>query len=147
MWELWDHDTAGPGMNGSGFLMLTGDINAWFYQALAGINPDPRQPGFKHIVLKPQPVGDLTYVNASYKSMHGRIVSNWKREGDTFRWQVTVPANTTATVYVPAKDATGVTESGKPAGETDSVRFIRMQDSRAVFEAGSGNYEFRSTMK
>jgi len=147
MWERWDQDTQGPGMNGQGFLMLTGDLNAWIYQGLAGINPDPQRPGFKHIILHPQPAGDLTYVNASYKSMHGRIESNWKREGDTFRWQVTVPANTTATVYVPAKDATGVTESGKPAGKTNHLKFIRMEEGRAVFDAGSGTYEFRSTMK
>jgi len=151
MWEYWDGEDRSNGTtgfsSGQGFLMLAGDLNAWIYQSLAGINPDPQQPGFKHIVLKPQPVGDLTYVNASYKSMHGRIVSNWKRENDAFKWQVAVPANTTATVHVPAKDAGSVRESGKPAGKSDQVRFIRMQNGRAVFEVGSGNYEFDSTIR
>ena len=144
MWERWDQDTQGPEMNGQGFLMLAGDLNAWFYQSLAGINPDPQQPGFKHIVLKPQPVGDLTYVNCSYKSMYGRIVSNWKRDKDIFKWDVTIPANPTATVYVPAKDVTSVTESGQPIDIAQGVKFLRMEEGRAVFEAGSGNYEFSS---
>ncbi len=146
MWEKWDHDTAGPGMNGSGFLMLTGDLNAWFYQGLAGINPDPEQPGFKHIILKPQPVGDLSHVNASYKSMHGRIVSNWKRDGAHLTMDVTIPANADATVHVPAKDAASVTESGRPADKVDGLKFLRMENGAAVYEVGSGSYRFVSAL-
>lgn len=142
MWEKWDHDTAGPGMNGQGFLMLTGDLNAWFYQGLAGINPDPKQPGFKHIMLKPQPVGDLKYVRASYQSMHGLIVSDWKIEQGKFLWNVTVPANATATLYIPARNADSVTESGKPAGQAEGLKFLRMERGAAVYEAGSGQYVF-----
>jgi len=146
MWEKWNHDTDGPGMNGSGFLMLTGDLNAWFYQGLAGINPDPAQPGFKHTIIKPQPIGDLTYVKASYKSMHGLIVSNWRREGDNLAMDVVIPANGTATVWVPAKDAAMVTEGGKPTKQAEGVHFLRMEGGVAVFTIGAGQYNFRSIM-
>ncbi len=145
MWEKWDHDTANPGMNGSGFLMMSGDLNAWFYQGLAGIHPDPGQPGFQHIIVKPQPVGDLAYVKASYKSMHGLIVSNWKREGDNLAMDVTIPINTTATVHVPANAAAGVTESGTSAPNADGVKFLRRENGAAVYAVGSGTYRFHST--
>jgi len=62
VWERWDQDTQGPGMNGRGFLTLAGDLNAWSYQGLAGVNPDPERPVFKQVILRPRPVGDLEYV-------------------------------------------------------------------------------------
>ena len=60
--------------------------------------------------------------------------------------EVTIPANTTATVYVPAKDAAGVTESGKPADKAEGVTFRRMENNTAVFAVGPGIYQFASTM-
>ncbi len=144
MWERWDMNTLGPEMNGQGFKMLAGDMHAFLYQNIAGIAPDICNPGFKHIILKPEPVDGLTYVNASYKSIYGRIVSNWRRDKGNFKWDVTIPANTTATVYVPAKDVTSVTESGQPIDIAQGVKFLRMEEGRAVFEAGSGTYEFSS---
>ena len=122
----------------------------WFYQGLAGIRPDPAGPGFKKIIIKPAVVGDLTWVKCSYDSIHGRIVSNWRREGDTstgpgagkLTMDVTIPPNTTATVYVPARDAAFVTESGKPAAEAEGVKFLRMENGAAVFEVASGSYQF-----
>ena len=146
VWERWDTDTKGPGMNSEGLLILAGNLEAWFYQTLAGINNDPERPGFKHIVLRPCPVGGLTYAKAWHESMYGRIVSGWKRDGDTFRWSVTVPPNTTATLHVPAKAASDVTESGRPAGKSDGVKFLRMANGRAVFSIDSGSYEFVSTL-
>jgi alpha-L-rhamnosidase len=119
-------------------------IGSWFYQGLAGIRPDEAGPGFKKIIIKPAVVGDLTWVKCSYDSIHGRIVSNWKREGDQLTMEVTIPTNTTATVYVPAKDAAGVTESGKPAAKADGVKFLRMENGAAVYEAGAGQYSFKS---
>ena len=80
--------------------------------------------------LRPQPVGDLTFVNGSYKSMHGTIISHWKIEGGKFHWQVTIPPNTTATVTIPTKDAATVTEGGKPANEAEVVRFLRTSRRR-----------------
>jgi len=146
IWELWNGDTADPAMNSGNHLMLVGDLITWLYENLAGIRPDPAQPGFKHIVMRPTPVGDLTFVKASHKSPYGKIVSEWKRDGDRFTWSFTVPANTTATAYVPAKDAASVTESGKPAGEAPGVKYLRMEAGAAVYEVGSGSYRFLSSV-
>ena len=82
--------------------MLVGDLITWFYQNLAGIRSDLEYPGFKHIIMRPTPVGDLSDVKASYNSSYGKIVSDWKITAGRFTWNVTVPPNTTATVYVPA---------------------------------------------
>ncbi|MEI6646880.1 MAG: alpha-L-rhamnosidase C-terminal domain-containing protein [bacterium] len=144
IWERWDTDTQGPGMNSEALLMQAGNLDAWLYQTLAGINYDRQQPGFKHIILRPHPVGDLTWVKAHLDSSYGRIASHWEQKGKQFIWNVTVPANTTATVYVPARSAETVTESGKPASKAEGVRFVRMEKDRAVFEVGSGKYRFES---
>ena len=146
IWELWNGDTANPAMNSGNHLMLVGDLITWLYENLAGIRPDPQQPGFKHILMHPTPVGDLTYAKASHKSPYGVILSDWKRDGDRFTWSVTVPPNTTATVYVPANDAASVSESDRPAGETPGIRYLRMEAGVAVYEIGSGSYRFVSTM-
>ena len=147
IWERWDTDTKGPGMNSEALLVLAGNLEAWFYQTLAGINHDPEYPGFKHIILRPCPVGNLTYAKASYKSMYGKIVSDWKISGGRFRWSMTVPPNTTATVYVPAGRIEDVTENGKNILKAPGVKFLRMEKTRAVFAVESGRFEFESVVK
>jgi alpha-L-rhamnosidase len=144
IWELWDGDRAGPEMNSGNHVMLVGDLITWLHEGLAGIMPDPAQPGFKHIIMKPRPVGDLTFVEATHRSPYGLIASHWKRVGGTFVWQVSIPPNATATVHVPATDATGVTESGQPAGSAQGVMFLRMEHGAAVYEVESGTYNFHS---
>ncbi len=117
---------------------------SWFQQGLAGIRSDPDGPGFKKIIIKPAVVGNVTWVKCHYDSMHGRIVSNWKLEAGQVQMDVTIPPNTTATVYVPAKDSKSVMESGKQAAKAQGVKFLRMENDRAVYEVGSGCYRFCS---
>jgi alpha-L-rhamnosidase len=78
--------------------------------------------------------------------MYGTIVSDWKISNRTFEWRVEVPANTTATVYVPAPDADGVLEAGEPTNAAAGVKFLRMEGDRAVFEVGSGRYVLTSPL-
>ena len=131
---------------------LGGNIAAWDAQALGGIRPDPDGPGFKKIILKPNVVGDLHWVETHYDSVHGRIVSNWRRRGGQLVMEVSIPANTTATVFVPAKDAASVTESGcfrtgtQPANAAKGVKFLRLQDNAAVYAVSSGTYHFHSSL-
>ena len=116
----------------------------WFYQGLAGIQTDPAAPGFKNTIIKPAVVGDVTWVKSHHDSPYGKIVSNWKREGKKLMMDVTIPPNSTGTIFVPSKDAATVTESGKPAGEAKGVKFLRMEKNAAVYAVGSGNYQFQS---
>jgi alpha-L-rhamnosidase len=118
----------------------------WFYQGLAGIRADDTAPGFKKIIIKPAVVGDLKWVKAHYDSIHGRIVSHWRREEDKLSMTVTIPVNTTATVFVPSNDAASVTESGGPPESAEGVKFLRLQDRAVVYAVGSGTYRFQTTM-
>ena len=100
IWELWNGDTANPAMNSGNHVMLLGDLISWLFEDVAGINHD--NSGFKHIVLKPDfTVDDMNQVNGSYKSVYGTIVSNWKKSKGMVIWDVEIPANTTADVYLP----------------------------------------------
>lgn len=127
---------------------MLGQINEWFFHDLAGIQPDAAEPGFKQFNLKPAIVGgeNLTWVKARYDSVRGRIASEWKREGDRLTLRVTIPANTVATLYVPARDAKTVRESGGPAAAARGVKFLRTEGAAAVFALQSGAYTFESQL-
>lgn len=131
IWELWNGNTADPAMNSGNHVMLIGDLVIWFYEYLAGIAPDDAQPGFKHIVMKPHPVGDLKWVQAAHHSPYGWIKSEWRRDGGKFDWRIEVPANATATIQLPAEAGDRLTESGKP---------IRTANRQLTID--SGKYHF-----
>ncbi|HWR50043.1 MAG TPA: glycoside hydrolase family 78 protein [Bryobacteraceae bacterium] len=142
IWELWNGNTADPAMNSGNHVMQIGDLGVWMYEYLGGIRTDPEKPGFKHAIIRPYTVEGLDFVKASHKSMYGDIRSHWRREGTRMMLDVTVPANTGATIYVPAKGAALVTESGVPAAKAKGVRFLRQEDGSTVFAVGSGSYSF-----
>lgn len=142
IWELWNGNTADPYMNSRNHVMLLGDFIIWLYEYLAGIKPDPAQPGFKHIIMKPYTPGDLKHVSASYHSLRGPIVSEWQKSKDSFNWHITIPPNTTATVSIPAESAARVTESGLPAKKAKGVEFVKKDDGYIIFNIGSGDYSF-----
>jgi alpha-L-rhamnosidase len=144
VWERWDQDTRDPGMNGESQMILAGNLVAWMYQTLAGINYDPAAPGFKHIILHPRPVGDLSFVRAWYQSRYGRIGSARERRNGHFTFEVSIPPNTTATIYVPAGDKRQVREGGRTVIRSKPARFLGMEDENAVFDTGSGHYSFLS---
>jgi alpha-L-rhamnosidase len=146
IWERWDGYVKGrgfqdPGMNSFNHWAF-GAVGEWVWRELAGLNPDDDQPGYKHFFIRPRPCGELTWLKSRYESIHGPIQSDWKIAGGRFELRVEIPANTTATVYVPAGDAAAVTESGKPAAEARGVKFLNMEDGNAVFAVQSGTYEF-----
>ncbi len=124
---------------------LGGNFARWCYRGLGGIRPDESAPGFKRIIIKPAVVTGLTWVESHYDSPYGRIVSNWKRTGGQLTLDITIPVNTTALVYIPTKDIGSVTESGKSADKFQSVKFLRIEGKAAVYETGSGHYEFKTT--
>jgi hypothetical protein len=126
--EAWD------GGSSQDHFML-GQIQEWFYHDLAGIQSGGN--GFKQIIIAPQPVGDVTWVKAGYNSIRGKIVSNWTCDKGRFTLKISIPANSTATISVPAKPANAVQP---PAGAT----LVRMENDRAVFETGAGEYTFES---
>ena len=99
IWELWNGNTADPAMNSGNHVMLLGDLILWEYEYLGGIRA--MEPGYSKIQLKPYPIEGLDFVNCAYNSVSGRIESSWKRNGNHFELDFTIPANTTAEVCLP----------------------------------------------
>ncbi len=123
---------------------MLGHILEWYHGWLAGIRPDPAGPGFKKIIIDPNPVGDLSWVKAHHDSPYGRIVVNWRWEIDGFHLDLGIPPNTTATVSIPGQTVSDVTEGGQPIAITKCVEFVRMEKGKAILSVGSGNYKFLS---
>jgi alpha-L-rhamnosidase len=132
--EAWDADPA----SSQNHCML-GHIEEWFYAGLAGIEAD-----FDRITIKPQPVGDVTWVKAWHDTVRGRVESSWKRDDAGFELTVRIPANASATVFLPGNSLEHVTESGRPVSQAEGVRYLRQEGSALVFEVASGQFAFHA---
>jgi alpha-L-rhamnosidase len=122
--------------------MLLGDLLIWFYENLAGIKSSPEHPGFEEIIMKPVVPAGLNHVKAFHQSVYGRIASEWKLEAGVFTWNISIPANATALVYIPANSPDAVTEGRDRASVSSGLEFLRMEEGRVLFRAGSGSYSF-----
>ncbi|MFD2572663.1 family 78 glycoside hydrolase catalytic domain [Spirosoma soli] len=138
--ESWQANT-----NASNNHLMLGHLMEWFYSELGGIQEAPQAIAGKEWVIYPKLVGDIKDVNTSYDSPYGRVGSQWKKAASHIDLTVDVPVNTTATVYVPADNASSVTESGKPVAQAKDVQFVRQEKGYAVYKVGSGKYTFQST--
>jgi alpha-L-rhamnosidase len=138
LWEHWKENDNTFSQNHPMF----GSVSQWFFQWLGGIQPAPDAVGFDRVIIRPQPAGDLSWVNASYDSVRGKIVSRWRREKGVLTLQVEIPPGVRAAVFVPVSNAASVAEGGKPAAQSEGVRLLREERSAAVFEVGSGHYAF-----
>ncbi len=146
IWERWDgytreHGFQTPEMNSFNHYSL-GSVGDWLYRYVAGIAGDPERPGYARILIRPHPGGGLTFAEATYRSLHGPIACAWRIEAGVFTLEVTIPANTTATVYIPTTNPSGVREGNLPIGEVAGVRMIGREGDRTVLAIGSGTYRF-----
>ena len=149
IWERWDGWVEGrgfqnPSMNSFNHYAI-GAVGEWMYRVIGGLNPDPAAPGWKHFTLRPVPGGGLTWAQASYDSIRGRVSCGWEQDGAGLTVTVTVPANTSAEVVLPAGANSLVTESGQPAAQAPGVLAAGRQDGWAAFAVASGTYTFRVT--
>ena len=140
IWELWNGDTAAPEMNSANHVMLLGDLLVWFYENLAGIKNATNSTGFRRIEMKPCFPEGLNYVNATYNSVSGKIISSWLRSNDRLSWEVTIPANCTAILYIPC-----TLYPNKP--NIPMALKIECIDNNWVIEIGSGTYSITSDAK
>lgn len=147
IWERWDGYVKGRGFQNKGMNSFNhyaiGAVGEWMYRVILGINNDDEHPGYEHFVIRPYPGGGLKCARGAYNSIRGKIESGWSVEGGSLKMDVTIPANTSATVYVPAKSQSSVMESSKPASAAAGVKFLRMEEGAAVFLVQSGKYAFQ----
>ncbi|MGM9475777.1 family 78 glycoside hydrolase catalytic domain [Pedobacter sp. GSP4] len=137
IWELWNGNTSDPKMNSQNHVMMLGDLLIWYYENLAGIKAE--SPAFKNITMKPEMINELNAVTATYQSVYGLIKSSYTKTPRQFNWKIAVPPNTRATVYIPANNKNEVSEQ---LGSIKDLKFIKMEDNRAIYEVGSGDYDF-----
>ncbi|MDB6068815.1 MAG: Alfa-L-rhamnosidase [Pedosphaera sp.] len=144
IWERWDGWTPekgfqDPGMNSFNHYSL-GSCGEYLFSNIGGIRP--ASPGFKTIMIDPAIRPGLTWAKTRFDSIQGRIATSWKVEDRQITLEVVVPANTTATVCVPATDVASVTESGKSIEKARGVKFLGQKDDKVMLEVGSGTYKF-----
>jgi alpha-L-rhamnosidase len=146
IWERWDGEKPDSTFEDAGMNSFNhyayGAVGDWMYRVLAGLNSDPEEPGYRHIVIRPQPGGGLTYANATLMTPYGEAASGWKIEGSRLHVIARIPANTYATAYLPAARSDAVHEGGIPLSAVPGVRRITQTDGTLVIEIGSGEYDF-----
>lgn len=147
IWERLNGYTVEKGFGGNNGMnsfnhYSFGAVGQWMMAYSLGIQRD--EPGFKKFILQPEPdpTGQMTYAKGYYDSQYGRINSSWKLEKDILTYSVTVPANTTATLYLPASSAQTVKESGKTVDKANGITFVKYENGKSVYELKSGNYDF-----
>lgn len=117
--------------------LMLGHIMEWFYTGLGGIKQEENSIGFRNIIIRPEIVGDITWVKTCYQSPYGLIRSDWEKENNQLEMKVEIPANTTATIYLPTNNGASVTEGGK------KVVVSQNTDGKYFYKVGSGSYIFQ----
>ncbi|MET8982635.1 family 78 glycoside hydrolase catalytic domain [Streptomyces sp. NPDC004539] len=144
MWERWNSimpdGSFGPVEMNSFNHYAYGAVGDWMFQNIGGLSAI--EPGYKRSRVAPVPGGNLTKGSGSLKTVYGTLSSQWSTDAGAFDLKVNVPVNTVAEVHVPSKSRWAVTEGGRPADTAKGIRFLRMEHGAAVFEVGSGSYDF-----
>jgi alpha-L-rhamnosidase len=146
IWERWDgikpdSTFQNPGMNSLNHYAY-GAIGKWLYSTVAGIDIDENNPGYKNIIIRPQPGGGLTHARAELKTMYGLAASAWKFDEGQNSFEVTIPANTTATVYLPFDDINKVESDGKLISGADEFAIHVDEQKNQYLKLGSGTFKF-----
>ena len=145
IWERWDGQKPDGSFQDVGMNSFNhyayGAIGEWLYKYVAGLDLDPQHPGYKHILLFPHPGGDLTKASAELKSMYGLIKSSWNLKQSQFTYDITVPANTTASVTLPFAISANVVLNQLPLSTSKVVKSEQIGENTIV-QLGSGNYQF-----
>ncbi len=149
IWERWDGEKPDstfetPGMNSFNHYAY-GAIGDWMYRKMVGIDTYEDGVGYKHIKIQPHIGGSFTNASASLKTYYGTVSSSWKIDNNTTFMDVEIPANTTATVFIPAKNASQITEGNKALSSIKEIKFSGMENDYIKLELGSGIYHFKVT--
>jgi alpha-L-rhamnosidase len=146
IWERWDgirpdSSFETPGMNSFNHYSY-GAIGDWMYRVVAGIDTYEDGPGYRHSRISPHPGGGLDSAGADLLTGYGRLSSHWQLTGDSLRMDVTIPANTTATIYIPAPAGGRITEGGNALSMVKDVTIESVEKGMLVIRTGSGTYHF-----
>ncbi len=151
IWERWDGIKPDgsfqvPSMNSYNHYSY-GAIGDWMYRVMVGLDTYEDGPGYKHIKIQPHIGGGFTYASASLNTYYGKLSNNWKLENGNLLMDVEIPANTLATVFIPAADADAVKESGEALSSKNILQIVKSEDGYVVVTIGSGTYHFTVSKK
>lgn len=124
----------------SGFAM-------WFHRSVGGIQINELYPGFKHFIIKPFGFKHLRFAQADYQSIYGLISSEWKVENGVFTHEITIPVNSSASIFVPAKEESSVELIQHQKGNKENIQFLGAEKEFLKYKLESGKYEIRSILK
>ncbi|WP_167615072.1 family 78 glycoside hydrolase catalytic domain [Maribellus sediminis] len=134
-WEHWN-------TTGSHNHPMFGGGLVWYYRKLAGIQTDEAEPGYKHLVFKPQPVEDISFVRYSNETSYGKAGIHWQKDNSNFSMEVTIPVGAHASIYVPCESSQTIKESGVPVNENSDIQYLGWNNGYSQINAGSGIYHF-----
>lgn len=146
IWERWDGYVEGRGFQNIGMNSFNhyaiGAVGEWMYRSILGINNDPAEPGYRHFFIEPVPGGSLTFAKGSYNSIAGKIEVSWRKNGNEFYLDVTVPANCSATVTIPSDN--NITENQVNIKQVKYIKVISVGDNKTKVIVPSGKYSFKA---
>jgi len=135
-WERWNGDTGDPAMNSYNHYAF-GSVMAWVYRQVAGIDTVLGAPAFREIVIRPRLDASMDHAHGEYESVYGPIMTDWSgKPTGPFSLKVSIPANTTAKVFLPAISNTQITQNGKSISP-------QQESGVPMVQIGSGTYEFQ----
>jgi len=126
--------------------MMLGHLMEWLYSGLGGIRQTIDSKAYEYILISPEPVGNISWAETSFKSIHGEIVSSWKIQDGLFILNVNIPVNCRASVSLPQSDPAKISENGIPANISNDIKEIRVIEGKTHCEIFSGDYEFQVLM-
>jgi alpha-L-rhamnosidase len=148
IWERWDGWTPEKGFQDAGMNSFAhysfGAVYQWMVENIGGIRS--AAPSYKELLIAPQLDDKLASAAVAYRGIRGLIATDWQRKGGKLFFNVTIPANTTAQVVLPAKSVAAVTESGHPLAQAPGVQVLRLEGPNVVLSVGSGHYAFAMTL-
>jgi alpha-L-rhamnosidase len=116
-------------------------ISAWLIKGLAGIEPDSKAPGYRTVIIRPIVAQKTDYVAASLTSPYGTVKSAWRKDGDKTIYDITIPVNSDAEIYIPTT-AARITENGLALSQAKGIISITEKDGYSCLHVESGQYLF-----
>lgn len=139
LWEHWEFSDNTYSHNHPMF----GSVSQWFYHWLGGIQPHPDAIGFDQIIIRPQFVENLEWVNCSYNSIRGKIINNWQQNETEIKLNIQIPVGAEAIVYLPSENEESLFESGQQISLASDIQFVEKKGSSFIYRINSGSYSFK----
>jgi len=149
IWERWNSYTKESGFGDVGMNSFNhysfGSVGEWMFRYMLGIDTDEEHPAFKKIIMNPSPDSTINYAKGEYQSVYGNIKSSWKKEEDNYIFEVTIPANSTANITLPAYAPNDITEGDIPVTENIDITVLSDDSATVTLEIGAGSYVFKTS--